>query len=226
MGRPDVATRNLELVNAPRTADYHKRIQTTLADFKKKGLVFVKYGKLLENVASSTGIHRTNLRRNLAYSTLISAHFLGQKGGVGILDENGAPPVALLSIIRQQKLDLLALRRELRETQAGLENAISGSWKNQEGAPSEPKDEVQLDHVDFVNLSKLVLELIERSDGAIELNYERMTLVDLVAPPSQREFAKPPQTTKFIKWAKGHAAQLETMRQLRRFITPDGKKTR
>ncbi|MHB9838039.1 hypothetical protein Q8F57_024725 [Paraburkholderia terrae] len=221
MGNPLTAKKNLATLNEPRTKDYKQRIDEALSSLKAKGMSFRKYGKLVEAVASATGIDRTTLGRNTTYSAKILVHFIAQKGGVRSVSDEGAPREVLVMKLRQAQLDLTSLRRELKETRSALAQNLSGpAEEGRNGREAVANDSHPSSHVDFTNLCKLILEIVERSEGTVEIDFSRQTFLDHVAPPGEREFARPPQTTKFIAWAQGHQSQLETLRKLRKLAAP------
>ncbi|MEM5366470.1 hypothetical protein V4C53_10535 [Paraburkholderia azotifigens] len=213
MGNATTAAKNLELVNGPLQAEYRNRVETALSELRARGVTIALYGKLIAEVSSLTRIHRTSLKRNSLYNTMILVHFLRQKGGIGALDEEGAPPEVLLAKLRQVKTELLAAKREIRELRSEFAKQIL-SVSDQASPNTTASSDSSLSHVDFTNLGKLILELVDRSDGTFEIDFQGGTFLDLAAAPGRQKFGGPPQSTQFMKWARGHRAYLETVQQL------------
>jgi hypothetical protein len=210
MGNAITAAKNLDLVNAPRASDYRRRVDAAIEDLGVRGVTIAQYGKLVEEVSRLSGVHRTTLRRNNVYSTMILVHYLRQKGGIGALDELDAPPEVLLAKVRQLKIELRAAKRQIRELQSACAQRILA-------IPDQVTTEVadaSLSHVEFTNLGKLILELVDRSFGTFEIDFKNGIFKDLSAAPGKQKFGGAPQSSKFMKWAKAHSAYLETVQQL------------
>jgi hypothetical protein len=207
------ATKNLELVNGPRHEDYRARIESALLRIKKRGIKFIRYGQLVDEVSGITEIHRTTITRNDTYSMLVTWHFMKYGSGLNTLTEDGAPREVLIALVRQLRVELLAARRDMNEMQSALSQKARSISEPNPATGSEQSEE-QYDYVDFANLGKLVLELVDRSDGTFEIDFKAGTFIDKVARPGNQKFGGAPQTRKFMKWAAGHTAYLETVQQL------------
>ncbi|MBB5428335.1 hypothetical protein HDG40_006522 [Paraburkholderia sp. JPY158] len=207
------ATKNLELVNGPRHEDYRARIESALLRIKKRGVKFTIFGQLVDEVSGITKIHRTTITRNDTYNMLVTWHFLKYGGDLNSLVEDGAPREVLIALVRQLRVELLAARRDMKEMQSALSQKARSLSDSNPATRSEQSDE-QCDYIDFANLGKLVLELVDRSEGTFEIDFKAGTFIDKVARPGNQKFGGAPQTRKFMKWAAGHKAYLETVQQL------------
>ncbi|MFM0544320.1 hypothetical protein PQR29_06305 [Paraburkholderia strydomiana] len=218
-----ISAKNLDLVNEPRRQKNIEQIEESLNSLTRRGVKFSHYGKLVAEVSTTTGIHRTNLspRRNKKYAGMILLHFISQDGGLEELAPDGAPAPALLLKIRQLEIDKRTLKRELDETRRGLRHALSQNTVtggvDPDGQEETSERTAQIEHV---NLCMLLTLIVDRFEGILALDFKSKTLVDESASPDQRIIAGPPRTTKFFSWAAGHRSNIESLRVIQSLVDP------
>lgn len=185
----------------------HEREQQTLALIKseldkcrKHKMVFKSLGALAEYLGAITNIHRSTFTRNPRYKSLLADYAgIPEPQRSSVRDED-APPEVLRARMLALKLENSNLQDKLKR----LEVYVRRKGDEQLSAPSEAVlpaiDESNSDYLAFVDTAMALTALLERLKDSIVINFERNSIEDLAARPSQRVVVGPERATAYLEW--------------------------
>jgi len=192
---------NIKKYNQEREQQALARIKSELAKCKKHKMVFKSLGGLAEYLGAITSIHRTTFMRNPRYKSLLADYAgISELRQAAVRDED-APPELLRARLLALRLENSNLQDKVRRLEAyaqrmGEVPALS--------SPSEPvcvePAGGDSDYLAFVDTAMTLTALLERLKDSMVINFERRSIEDLAARPSQRVVAGPERATAYLEW--------------------------
>jgi hypothetical protein len=178
----------------------------------RKGTAFTDTNSLIVYVAERVNIHRTNLRRNPEYQSLILDYFGSQIGAVGLISEDDASEATLRAKYLAEKIKASNLQTE----NSRLKSAIQRSQNN---SPSQginsPQDLISVSSntrnppsdLAFANTAMTLLVLLERlyeKGIGITVEPDKMLIVDGTETGNKKIIAGPDRTKWFFNLLSTH----------------------
>lgn len=194
---------NIRKFNEEREQQAISLIKNELAKCKKHKLTFKTLGALAEYLGATTGIHRTTFMRNPRYKTLLTGFAGIEEPDKSTARDEDAPPEVLRARMLALRLENSNLQEKLKRIEAyvlrkGEQPPRSAS--TQEVMP--PADTCSSDYLAFVDTAMALTALIERLKDSIVIDFQKRTIEDLAARPSQRVVVGPERATPYLDWLK------------------------
>lgn len=192
---------NIKKFNDEREQQALAHIKSELAKCKKHKMVFKSLGALAEYLGAITNIHRTTFMRNPRYKSLLAEYAgIPEPQRSAVRDED-APPEVLRARMLALKLENSNLQDKLKRLEAYIQR------KGELPALSAPSEAVlpapdgsNSDYLAFVDTAMALTALLERLKDSMVINFERKSIEDLAARPSQRVVVGPERATAYLEW--------------------------
>lgn len=188
---------NLARFNSERSAHLAPVLTDELRLCAKRKLEFKTVGLLAAYLSDRLKVHRTTLLRNVKYKGLLLAHLAGQPGIVSRTPDSTRDPAILQAKLATAKLSTSNLREELAACRAQLERYAS---RPRHSGPVDAAD------IAFGDLAMVMVNVLHRFPDFVQLDMQRLELVDLSAKPSARTIAGKDRVAHFVRWLEQNQA--------------------
>lgn len=183
---------NIERFNAERHIAYESKVLHELATLDKKKVRFDCLGALAMYLQERTGVHRTTLTRtSSSYRHLLLKYLADQPGAIGFVKEASLDASGLRVRVALQSTEIGRLRRRVRQLELQLQAVAAPDGKSQMN--------------DVSSAYVLVCELIRRAETFI-VDKSASTIIDLAAPPGQRQVCGSERVRPFLVWLGANRA--------------------
>ncbi len=194
---------NIKKFNDEREQQALALIKSELAKCKKHKMVFKSLGAFAEYLSAITNIHRTTLMRNPRYKSLMADYAGIPEPQRSAVRDDAASPEVLRTRMLALKLENSNLQNKLKR----LEGYIQQKGEVPEhSAPSKvvlsASGGGNSDYLAFVDTAMVLTALLERLKDSMVINFEKKSIEDLAARPSQRVVVGPERATAYLEWLK------------------------
>jgi hypothetical protein len=186
---------NLERFNAERSAQLVPLLARELQLCRKRKLEFKSVGLLAAYLSDRLKVHRTTFLRNLNYRTTLLEYLSLQPGAVTRTPDTTLDPAILQAKLVSARLEASNLRQDIKRLSA----QVAGHRHTTLSSDGTPE-------LDFANLAMLMVNVMVRMEDTIVVDYDRRSIVDLAAKPSERVVAGPERAGPFISWLEQNQA--------------------
>lgn len=197
-----------------------KLIEAELKDISgRAGVSFEDLDSLVRYVAKVTNIHRTTLKRNIAYKLLLRSFLARQQGSTSTVKIDDAPPELLRAMIEEQKLTISNLKNQVRilnekinQKQGSEIKLVSHSESAEEIVLVEAASFSGNSDAAFQDTAFALLQLIQHINQTIDtetilIDLDNDLILDMAIqnPRKRRESAIGPERTKsFMTWYRNN----------------------
>lgn len=188
---------NLARFNAERSAHLVPALTDELRLCAKRRLEFKTVGLLAAYLSDRLKVHRTTLLRNAKYKGMLLAHLAGQPGVVSRTPDSTSDPAILQAKLATAKLSASNLREELALCRAQLERYASCPPNHSAVGAAD---------IAFADLAMVMVNVLHRFPDFVQLDRQRLELVDLSAKPSSRVIAGKERIAHFVRWLEQNQA--------------------
>ncbi len=188
---------NLARFNAERSAHLVPALTDELRLCARRKLEFKTVGILAAYLSDRLKIHRTTLLRNAKYKGMLLTHLAGQPGVVSRTPDSTNDPAILKAKLVTAKLAASNLREELALCKAQLERHANGPRH---------RSTVDTAEIAFADLAVVMVNLLHRFPDFLQLDKQRLELIDLSAKPSARVIVGKERITQFVRWLEQNQA--------------------
>jgi len=194
---------NIDKFNDEREQRALALIKSELAKCKKHKMVFKSLGALAEYLSAVTNVHRTTLMRNPRYKSLMAEYAGIPEPQRSAARDDDASPEVLRSRMLALKLENSNLQDKLKRLEAYIQRNGEVPVRS---VPTEvvlsASDGGNSDYLAFVDTAMVLTALLERLKDSMVINFEKKSIEDLAARPSQRVVAGPERATAYLEWLK------------------------
>lgn len=195
---------NLRKFNEQRERDALMLIKKELVRCQKHRLSFKSLGALADYLATSTGIHRTTFMRNPRYKILLTE--CGVAKGIRdseVCDQNASP-----ELLRARLLALQLENSNLKQKLQRIEARVKTLEAQSKAMILPALDGGNSDYLAFVDTAMALTALLRRLNDSISIDFEKRTIEDRAARPSQRIVVGPERTTAYLDWIEQNKDRL------------------
>ncbi len=197
-----------------------KRIEAELKDIRSRSKIsFETLNALVRYISKVTGMHRTTLKRNTTYRTVLRDFLVQQSGATTAVVIADASPELLRAMVEEQRLTIANLTQQVQVLKARFAtmDAAARGLLTQPVVAENPVDVTKMyTERDFQDTAMALWQLIQHlnhSTGVetIVIDEDAGLIMDAAIPNprKRRELAIGPERTKpFIAWYKANKKQI------------------
>ena len=178
-----------------------KKIEMALRDAKRSRLQFKNVSGLAIYLADVTGHSAGNLRRSIAYRSLLEDFLVTQQGAVEFTSNSTIDNPALL------KAKIYSLQVQNSNPQKSVQRLAKHNEKltrvpgsNDTRALTPPESETGIDFQMAFECTAAVLDEVIRRSGFISVDLDKRMIIDKSARPADQEIAGPTRARWFVLW--------------------------